>query len=926
MSYVTSLASFRTGTEAPRSAFLPERGAYILSDGWVIKEGADNRFLDPDTVLEGFKAVKVPGTLETQGYGRPQYVNTQYPWDGKEELRPPMVPEDNRDFLYIKDLELESVPDNAFLLFWGVQTAFELYVNGVFAGYAEDSFTQSEFNVTNLLSPGRNRVGVRVFRFSTASWLEDQDYWRLSGIFRPVYFLSRPEGYIEDWTIDGDMEGNVRLEVKTASPYITFTIMGKSYFTANGIINISLPSPELWSAEKPVLYPYTIETGTDKVSGKLGFRTIRIEDGILKLNGERLAFHGVNRHEWSPVSGRAVTKEETVRDVILMKRNNINAVRTSHYPNLPWLYEAADEYGLYVIAEANLETHGTWNRPGWDDMASALPGNSKEWKSQVLSRERNNYEAFKNHPSVVLWSLGNESGGGSVLRDAAEYLRSLDSTRPVHYEGVFHDRTGSERTSDLESQMYTPAVRIREFLKEHREKPFICCEYSHSMGNSNGDIMDYIRLEREDEKYQGGFIWDFADQTFQNGDEVLYGGDFDDRPSDWTFSANGLFLSDRTPTPKLQEVRHAYQGFEIKLTGSSWAIVNRNLFTDLSAYSVTLRTMREGRLLEELPLELSLSPGERLEGTYENKGDAAWLLVSLKEDTPWAEKGHLVAWESWHEKEPSVFTSEPLPLVHGDFNYGARTERYSAMIDRKKGMLTSFVKDGKEYIKALPRPSFWRAPTDNDKGSGLDRAWASWKVAGSYMRLESIEASGSTVTSLFRLAVLDSLLEVKHTFTRDGVVITMTYHGKEMDAPEFGMLYTLPVTDTVTYLGNGPEECESDRSEGALYGLWSLRPEENLTRYAVPQDAGGRTAVKRLDAGGIVFEAEGEMLFSALPFTPEEIESAGHRHALPPVLKTVVKVLDRKSGVGGDDSWGALPHEGRLSKLRDGDSFTYRIS
>lgn len=926
MSYVTSLASFRTGTEAPRSAFLPERGAYALQEGWVVMEGADNSFLAPGVTPKGFSPVKVPGTLETQGFGHPQYVNTQYPWDGKERLQPPEVPSENRDYLYIKDLQIDTIPDNAFLLFQGVQTAFELYVNGIWAGYAEDSFSQSEFNITKLLMPGINRIGVRVFFYSTASWVEDQDYWRLSGIFRPVYLLSRPEGYIEDWAIYGDSEGNVSLTVRTASPYVTFTLDGKSYLSTNGSLRIKYPSPRLWSAEDPYLYPYTIETETDRVTGKLGFRTVSIEDGILKINGRRLVFHGVNRHEWSPLNGRTVTKEETVNDILLMKRNNINAVRTSHYPNMPWLYEACDEYGLYVIAEADLETHGTWNRPCGDDMSSSLPGCRPEWKEQVLLRERNNYEAFKNHPSVVIWSLGNESGGGSVLKDAAEYLRSLDSTRPVHYEGVFHDRTDSGRTSDIESQMYTPARKIRTFLNEHREKPFISCEYSHSMGNSNGDIMDYIRLEREDESYQGGFIWDFVDQTFTIDGKVLYGGDFSDRPSDWTFSANGLFLSDRTPTPKTQEVRHAYQYFEIKLSKDRWSITNRNLFTDLSAFTVTLRTMRDGERLSETRLGITAAPGETVKGCYENNGDASWLMITLSDPTPWAGAGYPVAWESWHERKRSDFSSDPVMIIDGDFNYGVRTGRYCAMIDKRKGMLTSLVKDGTEYIQALPRPSFWRAPTDNDKGSWLDKEWAVWKVAGSYMRLGSLKAEENIVTAIFRLAVLDGQLEVRHAFTEEGIVMTLTYHGPGMAIPESGMLYTLPVTESVTYLGNGPEECESDRSEGALYGRWAFNTEKNLTRYAVPQDAGGRTAVKRMSIGALTFEAEDEMIISALPFTPEEIENAGHHHELPPVTKTVVKVLDRKAGVGGDDSWGALPHEGRLTRIEDGDSFTYRIS
>ncbi len=906
-------------------------------------------FSEEDFDASGWDTIEVPCPVEIAGYGHPQYNNSTYPWDASEKLSPPDVPrKHNRTSVYITDIDLGDISGRVFLSFYGVQCAFDLFVNGMEAGYAEDSFTLSEFDITRYARSGSNRIAVRVFRYSTASWLEDQDYWRFSGIFRRVVLSVRPEGFIRDISVKAEVSDSLRdgkaiFSVKSTAPCFTVTIGGiTKEFKGTGSeagTEIELEGIRLWSAEKPELYAYTLRALSgdgdtiEEVSGRTGFRKFVLEDGIMTINGKRIVFHGVNRHEWNARTGRTITRDDMISDIIAMKRSNINAVRTCHYPDDPAFYDLCDEYGLYMIAETNLETHGTWQKLSGNPLETQVPGNDDIWLPAVLDRAESNYESFKNHPSVLIWSLGNESGGGSVLLKEAEYFHAADSSRLVHYEGVFHDRRYSDGTSDIESQMYTPAAKVREFLRKDSRKPFIMCEYSHAMGNSCGDIMDYIRLEREMEKYQGGFIWDWIDQALYNKEgHLCYGGDFGDRPSDTSFSCNGLIFADRRPSPKLQEVKYAYQDFEIEVTDTEWRIVNRSLFTPLSEFRTVITLEEEGKVTAEKEITAEALPGEEISGALPfnppaEGNTAVTVRIFLKKDTPWAEAGYETAHGSWHRTARTIRSTAPASVVEGDFNYGFEGRNYTAIIDRKTGKLISFRKNGTEYISQPPYTSFWRAPLDNDKGSVLAHDWAGWMGAGRYAGSAGCSLEGNTVHSVFTLASKDGSIEMDYAFTEDGVSIAMTYHGEEAVVPEFGLCFRLPLScRSVSCLGLGPEENESDRKEGALFGLFSFDAAENLTPYAVPQDSGTRCGVKWAEAGGIRFEAEDEMILSALPYTPEEIDSASHKEELPPVRKIIVRALKGRSGAGGDNSWGALPHENRLMRIKDGERFVLHIS
>ncbi|MBQ2259125.1 MAG: DUF4981 domain-containing protein [Spirochaetales bacterium] len=960
-SYLDRPEIFAVNREDAHSIFTPSftKGKVTdLSGKWKFSsfqrpELAPEDFYKTTNDISSWNDINVPGSVEIQGYGEPKYLNLMYPWDGREEVVPPNIPtKENRTSLYVKDVEIDSIEGRVFLSFYGVQTAFDLFVNDEFVGYAEDSFTLSEFDITKYAKQGKNRIAVRVFKFSTASHLEDQDYWRLSGIFRKVILSVRPNGFIKDIDVKTKMspdykKGTISFIIKTEAKRIRIE-MGKNVVEtdasgASTEVMMFLSEPKLWSAENPNLYPYTIialdgnDEVLEKVDGFAGFRRFEIVDGVMKLNGKRIVFHGVNRHEWNPETGRTISIEDMEKDILLMKRNNINAVRTSHYPNSEEFYALCDKYGIYVIAETNIETHGTWQNLTGKDIESQIPGDDEIWTPAILDRAKSNYESFKNHPAILMWSVGNESGGGEILSRVAAYFHKVDKARLVHYEGVFNDRTYSDETSDVESQMYTPADDIEIFLKRNYDKPFILCEYSHSMGNSNGDLMDYIRLEREQEQYQGGFIWDFIDQMLYKNGELVYGGDFGERPNDSNFCANGLVFADRTPSPKLQEVKYAYQGFAIDVNEEFFTIKNLNLFSDLDQFKTVLIHEVEGKVVAEKDITGNIKPGaeitKRIPFTRKGGNEAFRVSIRLKSDTLWAKKGYEIAHGQWYSIAETTVgeDSKPAEFITGSYTWGFKGKNYTACIDRRTGMLTSFRKNGKEYIESTPYPSFWRAPVDNDRGSNLTAQLGRWSAEGLYTRpmgcTVEVREDETVVSSLFMLSVTNDDYVIEHGFTEEGVRITIKYLGRESIVPEFGLLMRIIQSENdVTYLGLGPEENETDRKEGAIFSIHSFKASENLTPYSMPQEAGGRCDVKWAQVGDLKFTAENEMILSVLSWTPEEIESAKHHSELPPIKKTVVRLLKTRTGVGGDNSWGALPHNDKMARIKYDDSFTFYLS
>ncbi|MBE6853962.1 MAG: DUF4981 domain-containing protein [Ruminococcus sp.] len=664
-------------------------------------EYPDNRpaeFYKIDFDVTGFDDILVPGHIQLQGYDKPQYVNTQYPWEGQEHLIPPQIPQKRNPVgSYVKffDVDKALLGKETFISFQGVETAVYVWVNGEFAGYAEDSFTPSEFNITPFLKEKNNKLAVEVYRYSTASWLEDQDFWRFSGIFRDVYLYAVPEIHVRDMKViadydyeNGDGILTTELDIAGNEDYsVKLTLIDKNgnkvFESDTANVTVSIPNVRSWSAEDPYLYILTAEiTAHGKVvetaETKTGFRTFELKDGVMCLNGRRIIFKGINRHEWNAESGRVLTEEDMLWDIRFMKQNNINAVRTCHYPNNSCWYRLCDEYGIYLIDETNLESHGTWQKMGVCEPSINVPASLPEWKDAVLDRAKSMYERDKNHASVLIWSCGNESYCGDDIAAMADYFHDVDKTRLVHYEGVVWNRK-YDHITDMESRMYAKPHEIEEYLKKNTGKPYISCEYMHAMGNSLGGMKLYTDLEDRYQSYQGGFIWDLIDQALYKDGVLVYGGDFDDRQSDYGFSANGIVYADRRYSPKVSEVRKLYSNFRMHLENDILTVENRNMFIDTSGYVFRITLEKEGEILSVKELLLSISPGEScavpigIEVPTEGGEYVLTLSAVLAEDTIWAEKGHEVGFVQKVVKTPESKTKIYVPkaeIVYGDFSIG----------------------------------------------------------------------------------------------------------------------------------------------------------------------------------------------------------------------------------------------------------------
>ena len=909
-------------------------------------------FYKTDFDVTSFDDIIVPGHIQLQGYDKPQYVNTQYPWEGHEQLVPPQIPKERNPVgSYVKffDVDKELLGKETFISFQGVETAIYVWLNGEFVGYSEDSFTPSEFNITPYLKEKNNKLAVEVYRYSTASWLEDQDFWRFSGIFRDVYLYAVPEIHVRDMKVIADYDyenGNgilaTELDIIGDSDYeIKLTLTDKNGIkvyegnTAN--VSASIPDIMPWSAEQPNLYTITAEISSDSeiietAETKIGFRTFELKDGIMCLNGKRIVFKGINRHEWNAEGGRVVTEDDMLWDIRFMKQNNINAVRTCHYPNNSLWYQLCDEYGIYLIAETNLESHGTWQKMGACEPSINVPASLPEWKEACLDRARSMYERDKNHASVLIWSCGNESYCGDDIAAMADYFHEVDKTRLVHYEGVVWNRK-YDHITDMESRMYAKPDEVEEYLKQNTGKPYISCEYMHAMGNSLGGMKLYTDLEDKYEAYQGGFIWDYIDQSLYKDGVLVYGGDFDDRASDYGFCTNGIVYADRTYSPKVSEAKRLYSNIRMSLENGVLTVENRNLFTDTSGYIFKVTLEKEGDILSAEEHRLNISAGEA--GSVklgldipENGGEYVLTAYAvLAEDTIWAEKGHEISFAQQIVKTPEItapMTAHKAEIVYGDFCIGVNGEGFSMQFDKREGGVSSLVYNGVEYITRAPKVSFFRAHTDNDTGAGYPCENAQWQIAGKCAKLLGFEtkenADSLEVTFKFLAPTVPSF-EYKVTYIAyfDGRLgVKAEYDGVKglSDMPVFAMDFKMKKQyDKFTFYGMGPDENYIDRNNGARLGLYTLTALENFTKYLNPQECGNRTGVRYVNVyeengAGLNFTAtENPFEMSVLPYNAYELDNAMHRDELPDSTYTWVRIAAKQMGVGGDDSWGAPVHK-----------------
>ncbi len=899
-------------------------------------------FFKPGFDASSWNEITVPAHWQLEGYDYPQYTNVRYPWEKSEPLVPPFAPQKfNPVGSYLRSFtvphawkDMETV-----ISFQGVESAFYIWLNGEFVGYSEDSFTPAEFDLTPYLKAGENLLAVEVYRWCDASWLEDQDFWRLSGIFRDVFLFARPSIHIYDFHARSlpdasfkngtlDVAFDIRALQNNAATYsLEVTVYGadgkpaaasvetRFEVTSAGTVPVSVIVPvsdiRLWSAEKPELYRVLVVLKDEQnrivesTAFRTGFRKFELRDGIMFLNGKRIVFYGVNRHEFSMKTGRCVGAADMVTDAMAMKRNNINSVRTSHYPNALLWYDLCDWYGLYMIDETNLETHGTWQYGMLELSETALPGDRSEWTACVLDRAKSMFHRDRNHSSILIWSLGNESYGGTNHEKMHDYFRSVDPDRIVHYEGIFHYRK-AERASDIESQMYTPASGLDSYAKEAEaarakgefRKPFVLCEYSHAMGNSCGGLHLYTDLFKKYDCLQGGFIWDWIDQailtkTVSGVEYLAYGGDFGDVPNDGNFSGNGLLFADRTETPKMAETRACYSQYDFEFAdraSGTVRIIDRTLFTGFEGLHLVWKILADGKVLASgkgarAPDGLWTCAGSNGKSDVvtilaSNPQNVAELLlqVDLVTDaaSPWAPTGTSVAADQFALTVNESAASHS-PAGSGSAAgsaaepAGARVEKnadgsfivHAAMVSlgfSPMGELISFKNGSKALPFASFRPDFWRAMTDNDRGNAFVERLGLWKLASYWVWLVPrapviTEVKGVvTISVTYNLPpILAATCELRWEISPDGAVILkqILVPGTGRSLPEIPFIGLEAVlsgqVESFEWYGCGPHENGMDRRRSALKGLYRSTPDASFVPYLKPQECGNRTGVRTLE-------------------------------------------------------------------------------
>lgn len=956
-------------------------------------------FYRSDFDIEGLDNIQVPGHIQLQGYGSPQYVNVMYPWDGQQKAEAPAVPMDyNPVGSYVRDIEFGRnimSGERQYISFQGVETAFYLYVNDRFVGYGEDSFTPSEFDITEFIHEGKNRIGVEVYQRSSASWLEDQDFFRFSGIFRDVFVYAVPKVHIRDIFVHTNISDDYRdcslkvdakiawhgKEEKAVGKLMLQDMDGKEILCESGDLealfakSYELKDVHLWSAENPYLYTMTIVIGKEeeieKIVQQIGMRRFEMKDKIMLLNGMRIEFNGVNRHEFDCHRGRCVTEEDMLWDIKFMKQHNINAVRTCHYPDQSRWYELCDEYGIYMIGETNMETHGTWTLFDKDPVETCIPGDKPEWQENVLDRVNSMVQRDKNHPAILLWSCGNESFGGSNIFKMSEFMRKLDNSRLVHYEGITQDRRYPD-TSDVESWMYGRPWDVEEYLQNQPGKPFINCEYMHAMGNSCGGIKDYTDLLDKYPMYQGSFIWDYMDQalyrTEKDGSERLcYGGDFDEVPDDGNFCGDGIVFADRTVSAKAAEVKFVYQKVKLFPDVKGVKVINKRLFESTADLILNVELLRNGECVARRVLDgLAEAQGEAyfeldFEKEMEQPGEyIVQAAYCLKEDTLWAEAGYelmtgrseSVFVEDTKKKETGSFAQKNVQVVRGNQNIGIHGKYFDIDLSRNNGGLISLRYKGKEILDRKPNLVFYRASTDNDRGCQYMYDSGIWEFVERWQRCIDFKVEETdtkvVVRYTYELPISeDSVLivadkrekpsklagkenkgngrkgirtEIVYTVTADGKVnISLHYHGAKglPELPLFGMEFPLKREfEQFAYYGIGPDENYVDRNNGGKIGIFASTVTENYSPYLKPQSCGNRTETRWLELsdgeGKIRFSADVQgrpFQFTALHYRESELENAMHTGDLPAENYTYVKILAKHMGVGGDDSWGSQVRE-----------------
>ncbi|HEX7309117.1 glycoside hydrolase family 2 TIM barrel-domain containing protein [Lentzea sp.] len=895
MSYVED-PSPGTGALPPRAFFTSDAASLPLDGTWRFRLSSHAHApLDTgDFDDSGWDAITVPGHWQLQGHGKPAYTNVRYPFP----VEPPFVPSENPtgDHRLTFDLPADWPDEPAVLRFDGVDSCGRVWLNGDELGVTRGSRLPSEFEVGHLLRPRRNVLVVRVHQWSSGSYLEDQDMWWLSGIFRSVTLLSRPRGGVADYQLTASYDHVTGLG--------TLQVAGAMVSVPELDVHDLLPGQELslpvepWSAENPRLYDGVVHTDAERVPVRIGFRTVAIEDGVLTVNGARIVFRGVNRHEHHPRSGRAVPRETALQDVLLMKRHNVNAVRTSHYPPDPHFLDLCDEHGLWVVDECDLETHG-FEPLGW----AGNPSDDPRWADAHLDRMRRMVERDKNHPSIVLWSLGNESHTGLNLAAMASWTRDRDPSRPVHYEGD-HDC----EYVDVYSRMYASHEEVDEIGRTHaHDLPFVLCEFAHAMGNGPGGMLEYRELFERHRTVQGGFVWEWIDHGLEQDGHFAYGGDFGEPLHDGNFVVDGLVFPDRTPSPGLLEFAKVFE--PVRITGSAEGLRITSLYDH-----VPLGHLRFDWVCEDDGIEVAagaldvppVAPGARVEVALPEvpavSGEGLLTVrASLSSATTWADAGHVVGWGQIVVAEPA-----PAPAVgavelvgHGDVLWLGPGE-----FDPVTGLLTRL---GEHPVDG-PRLDLWRAPTDNDRGSAHpeDRAWREAGLHRLQHRVVEVDPRETSLVVRTRVAPpsLGFGMLADYTWTADGdrlrLRVDVTPDGEwPCTLPRLGLRLALPSgLDTVEWFGGGPGEAYADSRQAARIGRYEFTVDALQTPYVFPQENGNRADVRWLRIGDVRVDGEPTFGFTARRWTSEDLDAARHTTDLVPRDRVYLNLDLAQNGLG----------------------------
>lgn len=995
--------------EAPRAYYIPygdtasakrrKRGQSpfyrTLNGNWKFQyresvQGVEERFWEDGADVSGWDDLLVPSCWQTNGYDQMHYTNVAYPIP----VDPPYVPDRNPAGLYVREFQLGAEWDGKeqFAVFEGVNSCFYLWVNGEFVGYSQGSRVPAEFRITPHVRPGLNRMAVMVLKWCDGTYIEDQDLWRYSGIFRDVYLLARDKAHIRDvfnrqsfaegfsratLSVEIETTGSVRATAELRDAGGSLIAAAETDISGQGAMSLNVEAPRLWTAETPYLYELTLRSGEETLLFPVGFKTVTTDGGVFRINGQAVKLKGVNRHDSHPTLGQTIPVAHMIEDLQLMKRHNVNTVRTSHYPNDPRFLELCNEYGFYVVDEADLECHGIGMAEDWKEGSFHRLSNDPAWKAAFVERASRMVERDKNQPCVVMWSMGNESGYGHNHIAMAEWTRGRDRSRPVHYEGATVGYKGNEDTSslDVESRMYASLQEMERYGQDPAQvKPVFLCEYSHAMGNGPGDLQDYWDVIYRYPNLMGGCVWEWCDhgilRAAANGQSYFaYGGDFGDKPNDGNFCIDGLVSPDRKPHTGLLELKKVIAPVRFEAEDAARGrvkVTNLHDFIGLSHFALHWKLERDGELLRQgwydaleagpqatQVIELPCAWNEQTDGACD-----LTLSCRLNADTAWAEAGYEITFEQFRLGDAAASSGGAGTVGAAAGNGGAAVRLGAAAVqaeesggvlklsgldfshtfDLRQGVFTGISKNGVQLLAEALRFQIWRAPTDNDRG--IRSAWEQEGFQRAEMKVYDAAWERQTdgtvaITVRFSLGgyIRTPILQGEARWTLDAtgaIRLRADIQVKESAThlPRFGLELAMPAgSESVEYLGYGPHESYIDKRRSVRRGKYRTTVDGMFESYVMPQENGSRygtewAAVTNALGMGLRLEAPDSFSFQASHYTAHDLTAAAHTHELKPRKETIVNADYRMGGIGSNSCGPELLPQYRF----DEKAFTFELT